>query len=118
MLVVYGISNCDTIRKTRKWLEAHGIDYRFHDFRKNGLAAEQLKSWVDQLGWETLLNKRGTTWRKLSETDKADIDATKAIELMLTYPAMIKRPVLDTGDEMIVGFNEQQLDKALGARGK
>ncbi len=117
MVTVYGISNCGTIRKTRKWLDAHDVEYRFHDFRKDGLAPELLTAWVDKLGWEVLLNKRGMTWRKLSDDEKADIDAAKAIALMLKYPAMIKRPVIDTGDGLIVGFNEQEINEALGARG-
>ena len=107
MTTLYGIKNCDTVRKARRWLEAHNIDYGFHDFRQQGLDRELLASWVDELGWEVLLNKRGTTWRKLPEKEKDNLDREKAIELMLTHPAMIKRPVLNTGKHRLVGFNEE-----------
>lgn len=106
MTTLYGISNCDTIRKAKKWLDAQGIDYQYHDFRKNGLERELLKSWVDELGWEILLNKRGTTWRQLPDDVKNSIDRNSAIDAMLESPAMIKRPVLDLGDRRVVGFKE------------
>lgn len=106
MTTLYGISNCDTIRKAKKWLKANGVDYEYHDFRKNGLDAEQLKGWVAELGWEVLLNKRGTTWRQQPDDVKNNIDEASAIELMLESPAIIKRPVLDLGDRRVVGFKE------------
>ena len=106
MVTVYGISNCDTIKKARKWLEKAGIDYRFHDYRKDGLTLEQLTFWADQLGWEQLLNRRGTTWRKLPEEQKANIDQDSALALMLEHPAMIKRPLVVTADSQILGFSE------------
>ncbi len=114
MVTLYGIANCDTIRKAKKWLDAEGVEYRFHDFRKHGLERDKLAGWVDRLGWEVLLNKRGTTWRKLDEADKQDIDTAKAIDLLLAHPAMIKRPVLEAGDHLLVGFDEQQYRNALG----
>lgn len=110
MPTLYGISNCDTIRKAKKWLEANGVDYQYHDFRKNGLDADQLKSWVNELGWEVLLNKRGTTWRQQPDDVKNNIDEASAIELMLENPAIIKRPVLDLGDRRVVGFKEADYD--------
>jgi Spx/MgsR family transcriptional regulator len=113
MITLYGIPNCDTIRKARRWLKEHQVDYRFHDFRKEGLDKAQLTEWVDELGWEVLLNKRGTTWRKLSDEQKASISRDNAIELMLEYPAMIKRPVLDTGQRRLIGFKEQQYQSEL-----
>ncbi len=108
MITVYGIPNCDTIKKARKWLEANDCDYTFHDFRKDGLEEQQLKSWVDELGWEVLLNKRGTTWRQQPDEVKENIDETSAIKLMLEFPAMIKRPVLDTGSVRKVGFKDTE----------
>lgn len=108
MITLYGIPNCDTIKKARKWLEANDCDYQFHDFRKDGLEEQQLKSWVDELGWEVLLNKRGTTWRQQPDDVKENIDEASAIELMLEYPAMIKRPVMDTGAIRKVGFKDTE----------
>lgn len=114
MITLYGISNCDTIKKARKWLEANSIDYRFHDFRKDGLEAALLRSWVSELGYETLLNKRGTTWRQLPDSVKAGIDETQAIAVMLEQPAIIKRPVLDTGTVRTVGFKDAEYASLLG----
>ena len=108
MITLYGISNCDTIRKARRWLADAGIDYRFHDYRKDGLQREQIAAWANELGWEALMNRRGTTWRKLPEADRDGIDRDNAITLMLQYPAMIKRPLLDTGSQRVLGFKEQQ----------
>ncbi len=105
MITLYGISNCDTIRKARKWLQAEGIDYRFHDYRKDGLEAAQLNRWADELGWEALLNRRGTTWRQLPETQKEGIERDSAVALMLEHPAMIKRPLLDLGNRRKLGFS-------------
>ncbi|WP_415896925.1 ArsC family reductase [Neptuniibacter sp. QD29_5] len=108
MITMYGIPNCDTIKKAKKWLEANGVDYQFHDYRKNGLEEAQLKTWVDELGWELLLNKRGTTWRQQPDEVKNNIDEASAIALMLEHPAMIKRPLLDTGSERKVGFKDTE----------
>ncbi|MFK8067617.1 MAG: ArsC family reductase [Gammaproteobacteria bacterium] len=107
-MILYGISNCDTIKKAKKWLSDQMVAFQFHDFRKDGLETEQLEIWIDALGWEVLLNKRGTTWRKLDESDQADLDAEKACALMVKHPALIKRPVLVTADEIIVGFKPEE----------
>ncbi len=115
MITVYGISNCDTVRKARKWLEAHKVAFHFHDFRKDGLSQEQLKSWAEALGWEALLNKRGTTWRKLPDEAKSDVDQAKAIALMLEHPAMIKRPLVAIAeDEYLLGFSEDAYQARFG----
>ncbi|TLS75030.1 ArsC family reductase [Mariprofundus erugo] len=94
MTELYGIANCDTVRKARRWLDEHGVAYRFHDYRKDGLSRDMLVLWVDRLGWETLLNRRGTTWRQLPEADRQGLDGERAIELMLLHPALIRRPLL------------------------
>lgn len=101
---LYGIRNCDTMKKAWTWLDAHGVAYDFHDYKKEGVARETLEDWVDRLGWETLLNRAGTTFRKLPEADRAELDAEKAIALMLAQPSMIKRPVLEAGEQIQVGF--------------
>ncbi len=108
MTTVYGIKNCDTMKKAFKWLDDHGVDYEFHDYKKASLDEKQLKAWVKQLGWESLVNRRGTTWRKLPEVDREDINDAKAIKLMLDNLSLIKRPVLDTGKELHVGFNAEE----------
>jgi Spx/MgsR family transcriptional regulator len=107
MLTIYGIPNCDTMKKARRWLDDHDVAYEFHDYKKKGIDGRQLRDWVARVGWETLLNRRGMMWRKLDENRKKQIDETSAIEIMLEVPAIIKRPVLvtDKGDVM-VGFNE------------
>ena len=114
MNTLYGISNCDTIKKARKWLESNGVEYQFHDYRKDGLDEEQLKDWANELGWEVLLNKRGTTWRKQPNDVKDTIDHESAIQLMLEQPAMIKRPLLDTGDNRKVGFKDTEYATLFG----
>ncbi|MFT6917061.1 MAG: arsenate reductase [Motiliproteus sp.] len=106
MIRLYGISNCDTIKKAKRWLDARQIEYQFHDYRKQGLERQQLETWVDELGWEALLNRRGTTWRKLPDASKDTIDRDQAITLMLEQPAMIKRPLLDLGDSRKLGFTD------------
>ena len=108
MLTMYGIKNCDTIKKARRWLEAHQIDYRFHDYRTDGLDRAQLDTFIAELGWQALLNTRGTTWRKLDESLRNSIDnADAAAALMLEMPAIIKRPLLCApGQPMLLGFSE------------
>ena len=108
---VYGIKNCDTIKKARKWLDQHGIDYTFHDVRSDGLEESALRGWIKTVGWETLLNTRGTTWRKLPEQDRTDMNESKAVQLMLAQPAIIKRPVLKQGKAILVGFKEDDYKK-------
>ena len=96
------------MKKARRWLEANGIDYAFHDYKKLGVPENKLKHWLDQLGWETVLNKRGTTWRKLDDNLKNNIDNDTALKIMLENPSIIKRPVLESGDLLLVGFKEDQ----------
>jgi Spx/MgsR family transcriptional regulator len=105
-LTLYGIPNCDTVKKARRWLGDAGVPYRFHDFRKDGLDPDKLGFWIDAIGWEKLLNKSGTTFRKLPDADKAGLDAAKAKALMLDQPAMIRRPVAEADDGVSVGFSE------------
>ncbi|MEQ1620263.1 MAG: ArsC family reductase [Methylococcales bacterium] len=106
MITLYGIKNCDTVKKARKWLDDNGIAYRFHDYRSDGLSPELLEHFADQLGWNTLLNRSSTSWRQLNAEQQADLDAEKALELMLTTPTLIKRPILDTGKQLLIGFKE------------
>jgi len=113
MITLYGIPNCDTIKKARRWLETNNIEYRFHDYRKDGITQKQLKAWSDELGWENLLNRRGTTWRKLGETERDGINKARAITLMTQQPAMIKRPLLDTGSHKLLGFNADEYNNLL-----
>lgn len=101
---LYGIPNCDTVKKARRWLDEHGIAHRFHDFRKDGLDPGRLQGWIDTLGWDKLLNKSGTTFRKLPDDQKQGLDAATAKALMLDQPAMIRRPVVETEDGLSVGF--------------
>ncbi|MBT6284909.1 MAG: ArsC family reductase [Rhodospirillaceae bacterium] len=114
MLTVYGIKNCDTCRKALKWLSAEGIDHTFHDFRVDGLDAANVTRWAAAAGWEKLLNRRGTTWRNLPESDKDGVDAASAEVLMARNPTLIKRPVFDDGSQILVGFTaaEQEALKA------
>ena len=106
MIKLYGIPNCDTIKKARKWLKDNGIDYEFHDYKKLGVPEKELKTWVKQVGWEVLLNKRGTTWRKLDDSIKDSVDEKSAIKLMIDNPSIIKRPVLVNEKLLLVGFKE------------
>jgi arsenate reductase len=104
---IYGIKNCDTMKKARAWLDQHGVPYDFHDYKTAGIERTRLESWARELGWETLLNRAGTTFRKLPEADKQGLVESKAIELMLAQPSLIKRPVLDVGKRRIVGFKPE-----------
>lgn len=107
-VTLYGISHCDTIRKARKWLADHEVDYVFHDYRKDGLDPAQLDGWCDELGTQALLNRRGTTWRKLPEHTKQGTSAETAKRIMLENPAIIKRPLLDMGKKRILGFSADE----------
>ncbi|MCG8314262.1 MAG: ArsC family reductase [Pseudomonadales bacterium] len=109
--IMYGIKNCDTIKKARKWLDESNIEFHFHDFRKDGISQAKLEGWINAVGWETLLNKRGTTWRQLDDVIKANVDESSAIKIMLENPAIIKRPVLETVDQVTVGFKPQDYEK-------
>ena len=104
MTTLYGIKNCDTVKKARKWLEQNNIDHRFHDFRADGLGKKQLEAWVDQLGWETLVNKRSTTWKALDDSVKHSLDDTSVVPLILESPTLIKRPLLEKDDLVKTGF--------------
>ncbi len=113
---IYGIKNCDTMKKARAWLEARGVDYVFHDYKTAAIDRGSVEAWTRAVGWETLLNRAGTTFRKLPEADKAGIDEKKAIALMLAQPSMIKRPVLDLGGTLIVGFSPERYETAFATR--
>jgi len=106
-VTIHGIKACDTMKKARTWLEAHGVAYSFHDYKTQGVARATLEEWVRAVGWQTLLNRGGTTFRKLPDADKADLGEAKAIALMLAQPSMIKRPVLEHGGALIVGFRPE-----------
>jgi Spx/MgsR family transcriptional regulator len=101
----YGIPNCDTVKKARTWLDANGLAYRFHDYKKEGADGARLAAWADAVGWDALLNRRGTTYRGLSEADKADIDRAKALQLMEANPSLIRRPVIEHAGGVLVGFD-------------
>lgn len=112
MLTLCGIKNCDSVKKARKWLEANAIDYHFHDFRAGGLEQERLQQWNQAVGWETLLNKRGTSWRQLPQEIKESVDEASALTLMLENPTLIKRPVLELGDGRLqIGFKDEEYVK-------
>ncbi len=111
MITLYGIKNCDTVRKACKWLDANGVEYHYHDVRKDGLTATKIKQWTKSVDWELLLNRRGLTWRQLSADEKADLNKSKAVRLMAEKPTLIKRPVIematDKESSVLVGFNEE-----------
>lgn len=111
-LIMYGIRNCDTIKKARAWLDSRGIDYTFQDYNTAGIDEARLRRWAGEVGWETLLNRSGTTFRKLPDADKQGIDAAKAIALMIANPSMIKRPVLEREGAPIVGFKPERYEAA------
>lgn len=104
-ITLHGIVNCDTMKKARAWLDQHGVAYAFHDYKKAGVARADLERWAARVGWERLLNRAGTTFRKLPEAERAGVTEARAIELMLANPSMIKRPVLEAGDTLLVGFS-------------
>lgn len=106
-LVLHGIPNCDTVKKARMWLDGHGVAYAFHDYKKAGIDAATLTDWTGQVGWEALLNRSGTTFKKLPDADKADLNEGKAIALMVAQPGMIKRPVVTGAGELLVGFKPE-----------
>lgn len=110
---LYGIKNCDTMKKARGWLDSHGVAYTFHDYKADGIDRASLVAWCKAIGWETLLNRAGTTFRKLDDADKEDLTETKAIVLMLAQPSMIKRPVLDLGGRLLVGFKPEAYAKEI-----
>ncbi|MBC7311248.1 MAG: ArsC family reductase [Rhizobium sp.] len=105
--MIYGIKNCDTMKKARLWLDEHGIDYAFHDYKASGIDRDHLERWCADAGWETVLNRAGTTFRQLPNEAKADLDPEKAISLMLAQPSMIKRPVLEANGKLLIGFKPE-----------
>lgn len=111
---IYGIKNCDTVKKTLNWLDEHGISYTFHDFKKEGVSADKLNAWAKELGWEAFVNKRGTTWRKLDpETQKTVTNQDAAVALMQTHTSVIKRPVIETEKGLVLGFDAEELKRKL-----
>ena len=115
-ITIYGIKNCDTMKKARAWLDKRGVDYAFHDYKSEGIDRPKLEGWAREAGWETLLNRVGTTFRKLPDKDKADLTEKRAIALMLAQPSMIKRPVLEGRGRLLVGFKPEDYAKAFAAR--
>ena len=116
MTTLYGNKACDTMQKARAWLDAHGVAYAFHDYKSQGVSAEKLRAWAREVGWETVLNRKGTTFRKLPETDRTELDEAKAIDLMLAQPSMIKRPVLESDAGLLVGFKPEVYAARFGGR--
>lgn len=114
-LTLYGIKNCDTVKKARAWLDERGVAYTFHDYKAQGVDEGRLRAWVAELGWEKVLNRSGTTFRKLPDEDKKDLDAGKAVRLMLAQPSMIKRPILDLGEgrPTLAGYDNASYEQAL-----
>ena len=110
-VTIYGIKNCDTMKRARAWLDDHGVKYAFHDYKNVGIDKPRLEAWAKEVGWETLLNRAGTTFRKLPDKDRENVTEMKAIALMLAQPSMIKRPVLDAGGKLIVGFKPEAYAK-------
>lgn len=108
MITLYGIPNCDSIKKARLWLQAHNVDYRFHNYKSEGVPEKELRNWIKQVGWEALLNKRGTTWRKLDDAARENLTQESSMQLMLDSPGLIKRPVLDIDGKITVGFSEDR----------
>ncbi|MGH8761977.1 MAG: ArsC family reductase [Nitrosospira sp.] len=112
-ITIYGIRNCDATRKARSWLATRGVDYHFHDYKTAGIERDRLERWCDELGWEVLLNRAGTTFRKLPDSDRQTLDAHSAITLMLAHPSLIKRPVMDLGGRLLVGFKPELYESAI-----
>ncbi len=116
-ITLYGIKNCDTMKKARAWLDRHGVDYAFHDYKSAGIDKDRLERWARKAGWELLLNRAGLTFKKLPDKDKQGLTAAKAIKLMLAQPSMIKRPVLELGGgKLLVGFKPDDYDAAFATR--
>ncbi len=112
-VTLYGIRNCDTMKKARAWLDARAVSYAFHDYKAEGIDRVRLEAWAGSVGWETLLNRAGTTFRNLPDAERANLDERKAIALMLDQPSMIKRPVLDLDGRLLVGFKPEQYEEAV-----
>ncbi len=114
MVLVFGIPNCDTVKKARTWLTDNGVVYDFHDYKKSGIDAAHLTRWCDALGWDKVLNRAGTTFKKLPDADKADLDQAKAVALMLAQPSMIKRPIVEYAGGLLCGFKPEEWSARLG----
>ena len=117
MIIVFGIKNCDSVKKACNWLKKNDIEFEFHDFRKDGLTQTKIQSWAKNIDWETLLNRRGTTWRKLTEQEKSSINKTRAIKLMTEHPTLIKRPIIEFGKQLVVGFSTDSYQQLFDTRG-
>ncbi len=113
MYTLYGISNCTTVKKAKDWLNGHNIEYQFHDYRKHGLTEDLLKSFDEKLGWETILNKRSTSWRKLTDEQRETVSQQTALQYMQESPTLIKRPILDTGEKLVIGFTDEHYQQTL-----
>lgn len=113
MITIYGIKNCDTMKKAFAWLDANGVAYQFVDYKKAGVAAEHLPGWAKQAGWQVLLNTRGLMWKKLTDEQRADVDEAKALALLEEYPSMIKRPLIENGNTLLVGFDADRYAQEL-----
>lgn len=113
MIDIYGIKNCDTMKKAFRWLEEHQIEYRFHDYKKEVLETETAKAWIDELGWEAIINKRGTTWRKLDEETKSNMNNALAVDTIINQPSMIKRPLVIIKGSIHLGFNADEYAQRL-----
>lgn len=113
MIEIYGIKNCDTMKKAFRWLDDNNLDYAFHDYKKEGVNEAQAKAWLEQLGWENVINKRGTTWRKLEEDIKNTMDNNSAIQIMLAQPSIIKRPLITFKESIFLGFNAEEYSQKL-----
>ena len=115
MITLYGIRNCDTVKKARTWLDKHGIDYRYHDFREDGMDADTVTTWIEELGWQNLLNTRSTSWKALGERARLSMDEAAAHKAVLAHPTLIKRPLLDTGAQRYTGFSAASYAKIFSA---
>lgn len=113
MMTLYGIPNCDTIKKARRWLDEHGLNYQFHDYRKDGVERDFLITCCEKFGFDRVLNRRGTTWRKLPDDSKRNLDQDKAVELMMDNPALIKRPILRSNEQFLLGFDQSRYQSLL-----
>jgi Spx/MgsR family transcriptional regulator len=113
VVIIYGIKNCDTVRKARAWIEQRNMTYQFHDYRVDGITAPLLSEFAEQLGWETLLNKRSSTWRQLPDAQKSDLNADTTLQLLLEHPTLIKRPIVKTAEVLMVGFNADEYQAKL-----
>ncbi len=116
-ITMYGIPSCDSVKKAKHWLADNEVDYEFHDYKKLGIDKGTLKAWIKQVGWEALVNRRGTTWRKLTEAERSDLTETRAIQLMIANSSLIKRPVIDVDDTVMVGFDETEFEKNISSDG-